>query len=209
MREIMVRSTFFLTFLALTLSVGTANEIVASTIQLVNKDGTRTYLSQDGIERDELFTQEHHPEAYCLAENIYFEARSDSVAGQVAVADVVMNRVYDTRFPNTVCEVVKEGPLRESWKTRGKDVPDEERIYYPVRDRCQFSWWCDGKAETINDNSAWAQAQYIAYSMLYAEKYRGITEGSTHYHAHYVNPKWASTLQYVGSIDSHKFYRWQ
>ena len=62
----------------------------------------------------EVFTENEEPELYCLAINIYHEARADHIAGQYAVADVVLNRVQDTRYPNTICEVVKQGPVKES-----------------------------------------------------------------------------------------------
>ena len=88
-------------------------------------------------EIDELYTQENQPELYCLAQNIYFESKSEPLAGQYAVADVVLNRVQDTRFPNTICEVVREGPIKESWKTKQHaDLPDSERIYHPIKHRC-------------------------------------------------------------------------
>lgn len=158
---------------------------------------------------DELYTQDNRPELYCLAQNIYFEAKSEPLAGQYAVADVVLNRVQDTRYPNTICEVVREGPIRESWKTRQHaDLSDNERIYYPIKNRCQFSWYCDGKADTVRDNDAWRQAQIIAYQIVHTDKMRGITEGATHYHADYVSPGWASKIQLVGSISTHIFYRW-
>ena len=160
-------------------------------------------------EIDELYTQENQPELYCLAQNIYFESKSEPLAGQYAVADVVLNRVQDTRFPNTICEVVREGPIKESWKTRQHaDLPDSERIYHPIKHRCQFSWYCDGKADTIRDSDAWRMAQIIAYKIVHTDKMRGITEGATHYHADYVSPKWASKIQLVGSISTHIFYRW-
>ena len=159
---------------------------------------------------DELYTQDNRPELYCLAQNIYFEAKSEPLAGQYAVADVVLNRVQDTRYPNTICEVVREGPIRESWKTRQHaDLAPKERIYYPVKNRCQFSWYCDGKSDTIRDSDAWRMAQIIAYNIVHTDKMRGITEGATHYHADYVSPKWASKIQLVGSISTHIFYRWQ
>ena len=181
----------------------------ASTIRIEYKDGNTQFLTEDGIVQEEYFTREQDPQAYCLAENIYFEARSDSVAGQAAVADVVINRMFDSRYPNSICTVVHDGPIRESWKTRkDPNLPDDQRVYYPKRDRCQFSWYCDGKPEIINDKKAWIKAQYIAYQMLYADRYRGITEGATHYHAHYVKPNWANKIQFIDSIGSHKFYRW-
>ena len=82
---------------------------------------------------EELYTESNQPELYCLAQNIYFEAKSEPLAGQYAVADVVLNRVNDTRYPNTICEVVREGPIKESWKTnQHADLPDSERIYHPI-----------------------------------------------------------------------------
>ena len=76
------------------------------------------------------YSEEVFPETYCMALNIYYEARGSSMADQVAVSDVVLNRVRDTRYPNTVCEVVKQGHQ----DSRGN----------MIRNRCQFSWYCDG-----------------------------------------------------------------
>ena len=89
---------------------------------------------------------EYNPSVRCLALNMYHEARSQGTAGLFAVSAVVINRVNDPRFPNSVCEVIYQGPTRESWKTRQhKDLPDYKRQYYPVKNKCQFSWYCDGK----------------------------------------------------------------
>ena len=141
-----------------------------------------------------LFSPENNPEAWCLAQNVYYEARSSNRADRIAVADVVLNRVIDTRYPNTICEVVHQGRKNPNGTMK--------------RNMCQFSWYCDGKKETVNDKKAWIKAQYIAYQMLYADRFRGITEGATHYHAHYVNPNWARKIQFIDNIGSHKFYRW-
>ena len=166
-------------------------------------------ITLPNVVEGELYTESSHPELYCLAKNIYFEAKSEPIAGQYAVADVVLNRVKDSRFPNTICEVVYEGPVRESWQTKKQtDLDDAERIYHPVRDRCQFSWWCDGKSDNMKDGDAWRKAQEIAYRLVNDYKHRGLTEGATHYHATYVNPKWAPTLDLVGRIGTHIFYRW-
>ena len=151
------------------------------------------------------------PEAVCMALNIYYESRSDNLAGQYAVADVVLNRVQDSRYPNSICEVIKEGPVRESWKTKkDPDLSESERIFNPVRNMCQFSWWCDGKSDEPKDETGWAQAQYVAGNIMYNGKYRGITEGATHYHATYVKPKWRFDrgMNHIGRIGSHIFYRW-
>ena len=151
------------------------------------------------------------PQAVCMALNIYYESRSDNLAGQYAVADVVLNRVQDSRYPNSICEVIKEGPVRESWKTKkDPDLPDSERKYNPIRNMCQFSWYCDGKSDEPKDETGWAQAQYVAGNIMYNGKYRGITEGATHYHATYVKPKWRLDrgMNHIGRIGSHIFYRW-
>ena len=150
-----------------------------------------------------------YEEEFCLAQNVFFESSVDNKAGMAAVADVTLNRVKDNRYPNTVCEVVYEGPLRESWQTKKQtDLDDSLRVYHPIRDRCQFSWWCDGKSDNIKDGDAWRKAQEIAYRLVNDYKHRGLTEGATHYHATYVNPKWAPTLDLVGRIGTHIFYRW-
>lgn len=166
-------------------------------------------LISDAVD-GELYTNTSHPELYCLAKNIYFEAKSEPVAGQYAVADVVLNRVQDSRFPNTICKVVYEGVMRESWKTKQhKDLPDAERIFHPVRHKCQFSWYCDGKSDKIKDSDSWRKCQEIAYRIARESRFRGITEKSTHYHATYVSPKWAPQLNLVGRIGTHIFYRWR
>jgi len=140
-------------------------------------------------------------ERECLAMNIYYEARGSNLADKAGVADVVLNRVYDTRYPDTICEVVHQGKKKKSWKDPNKMVM--------VRNMCQFSWYCDGKADNPQDEDRWQEAQLIAYNMLEHDKFRGISEGATHYHATYVKPNWAATLQQVGRLGSHIYYRWE
>lgn len=135
------------------------------------------------------------PQVQCMALNVYYEARGSNLADKAAVADVVLNRVNDSRYPNTVCEVVKQGMQDSNGNMR--------------RNKCQFSWYCDGKHDRPQDQDRWVEAQGIAWNMVEEGKYRGITEGATHYHATYVNPRWAKTLQLVGSIGAHIFYRWE
>lgn len=145
--------------------------------------------------QDELITAEKHPEHYCMALNIYYEARGSNLADKAAVSDVVLNRVEDTRYPNTVCEVVYQGKQDSKGNM--------------IRNACQFSWYCDGKADNPQDDDRWFEAQMIAWGIMEYDKYRGITEGATHYHATYVNPRWAKDLQLVGRIGAHIFYRWE
>lgn len=148
----------------------------------------------------DLYKSKSNPQEYCLALNIYHEARSSNLADQAAVADVVLNRVNDTRYPNTVCEVVYQARTKPSWKT-GEPVP--------IRNQCQFSWYCDGKDDKPTDQDAWINAQQIAYFMMLDERYRGITQGATHYHATYVSPSWAKDFALIGRIGAHVYYRWE
>ena len=137
----------------------------------------------------------------CLALNTYHEAKNQSLVGQIATAQVVMNRVEDDRFPNTVCEVVKEGPTRPSWEDPKKE--------YPIRHRCQFSWYCDGKPDIPKNEKAWEKAQDVAFLVLYNKIQLDVTEGATHYHATYVRPSWAKTKKRTTRIEKHIFYRWE
>lgn len=149
----------------------------------------------------DLIDREQNAEIYCMALNIYYEARSSSLADQAATADVVLNRVQDTRYPNTICEVVQQGPTKPSWK--------DPSTHYPVRHRCQFSWYCDGKSDEPKDEDNWVKAQTLAYNIVVNRDFRGISEGATHYHATYVKPKWAKDLQLIGRIGAHIYYRWE
>ena len=132
----------------------------------------------------------------CLAMAIYFEARGEPMVGQVAVAQVVMNRVYDHRYPNDVCDVVKQG-YYYTWN---------ENI--PIRDKCQFSFWCDGKPEIINNMTSWGFAIDIAEVTMGGYFY-DTTSGATHYHAHYVKPSWSENFTRTVRINDHIFYRWE
>ena len=129
----------------------------------------------------------------CLATAVYFEARGEPTVGQVAVAAVIMNRVEDRRFPNDVCSVVKQGPLYRSGA--------------PVRHKCQFSFYCDGKSDIMRDRAAKLRATRIAELVL-SHTIMDPTEGSTFYHADYVLPSWASTKSRVVQINQHVFYKW-
>ncbi len=132
----------------------------------------------------------------CLAQNIYFEAKSESQAGQIAVGQVVLNRVKSSKYPNTVCEVIRQGPTY-NWTED-----------FPVRHKCQFSWYCDGKSDKIRNQTAWYEAKQVAGVLLSMPEFvPNVVEDATHYHAHYVNPHWASKLEKVVRIDAHIFYR--
>ena len=143
----------------------------------------------------ELYTAEQYPQHYCLAQNIYFEARGSNLADRAGVANVVMNRTKDRRYPETICEVVRQGRQDANGNM--------------IRHQCQFSWYCDGKSDVPGNQDLWIDAQMLAWEMIENNKYRGLTEGATHYHATYVSPNWARDLQLVGRIGAHIFYRWE
>ena len=139
-------------------------------------------------------------EVTCMAKNIFFEAAIESTAGKLAVAHVTLNRVDSKHFPSTVCEVVYEGPHYTA--ANGE--------MYPVRDRCQFSWYCDGKGDDPREGSRlWEDSQELAkYVLLRQEELPDITDGALHYHANYINsPKWAKKKKITTKIDTHIFYR--
>lgn len=138
-------------------------------------------------------------EVECLATNVYHEARSENLAGKYAVADVVLNRVRDDRYPNTVCGVIYQGEHKPSWK--------DPNILVPIRNRCQFSWYCDGRSDEATEIDAYEESRLVAHQIMFSDKYRGLTEGATHYHTTFVDPYWAPTLQQIGTIGSHIFYR--
>tara|TARA_R100001510_G_scaffold50777_1_gene50045 strand:+ start:200 stop:625 length:426 start_codon:yes stop_codon:yes gene_type:complete len=133
----------------------------------------------------------------CMALNIYHEARNESTIGQVAVAQVVMNRVGDDRFPDTPCDVIYDG----------KHYTAKNGKTYPIRDRCQFSWYCDGLADRPRNQKAYAVAYENAKAVLEGY-YFGILDGATHYHADYVSPRWSKLHTRIVKIDTHIFYRW-
>jgi len=156
-------------------------------------------LTSSFAQAQDLISIKQEPNLYCLAQNIYYEARGSSRADQMAVSDVVLNRVKDSRYPNTICEVVYQGKQKPSWKDPTKMVM--------VRNMCQFSWYCDGKKDEPPEGDAWRTAQMVAYEMYYLYKDSNITDGATHYHAYYVNPSWAKKFIFKGRIGSHMFYK--
>jgi spore germination cell wall hydrolase CwlJ-like protein len=132
----------------------------------------------------------------CMANAIYFESRSQSTVGQIAVGQVIMNRVSDYRFPGSVCEVVTDG-LRYKWNNQ------------MVLHKCAFSFYCDGKPEHITDHEAYQWAEQISFGILNNTLHIDLTDGSTHYHAHYVKPSWSDHFTKTVRINDHIFYRWE
>lgn len=124
----------------------------------------------------------------CLSMAVYYEAASESYEGQEAVAQVVLNRVAHPAYPASVCGVVFQGSERKTG--------------------CQFTFTCDGSLARRPSLQGWARAQSIALAALAGNVFQPVGL-ATHYHTNYVNPYWAASLDYVGSIGAHRFYRWK
>ena len=122
----------------------------------------------------------------CLAEALYFEARGEPIKGQLAVGEVILNRVEDRRYPSSICKVVNQGTGR--------------------RFACQFTYTCDGKLETVHERKPYEMALKIA-KILMTTHDRKLTRGSTHYHSNYVDPKWSKKFERVAKFGRHIFYR--
>lgn len=122
----------------------------------------------------------------CLAQAIYYEARSESRVGQLAVADVVLNRVSSPVYPDSICEVVYQGSERKTG--------------------CQFSFTCDGSMKARLNERQWRDAELLAGAILAGVR-KPVSRYATHYHADYVSPPWAQTLTPTATIGTHKFYR--
>ncbi|MCA0997650.1 cell wall hydrolase [Alloyangia pacifica] len=122
----------------------------------------------------------------CLAEALYFEARGESLQGQFAVAEVIMNRVDSPRFPGSICGVVNQGTGRLH--------------------ACQFSYTCDGRPEHVSEKAAWDRVAKVAKAVMTGAP-RVLTKGATFYHTRAVRPSWARKFTKTASIGAHYFYR--
>lgn len=124
----------------------------------------------------------------CLAEALYFEARGETLEGQYAVAEVILNRVEHANYPDTICGVVNEGTGR--------------------RNACQFSYTCDGRPEVVTEDRAWNRLGHVARIMMEGAP-RDLTRGATHYHADRVRPTWSRVYPRTARYGQHIFYRQQ
>jgi spore germination cell wall hydrolase CwlJ-like protein len=125
----------------------------------------------------------------CLALTIYHEARGEPLDGQIAVAQVVMNRVRDPRYPDDVCSVVHQGPV--NWKGS------------PVIGACQFKWWCDGKSDEPRDEQSMGRAMMLSMLVM-ADLMDDRVDHATHFHHRRSRPDWGMLL--TRQIGSHHFY---
>lgn len=165
-------------------------------VDMKDIDPDQFYVRQVGISQLDLEAQiassftsnpgKLHEELTCLAQNIYFEARSEPLEGKLAVAHVVMNRVASRYYPDTVCGVVQDGT-------------DE------VLHRCQFSWYCDGKSDRPREWQSWREAMLIAGDLL-TRPGADPTGGALYFHSTSIASAWHSRRPRAARIGGHVFY---
>jgi len=167
------------------------NKLTKWTAQL----GLCLIASAGSVSAQSISTNITNSEFQCLIQNGYFEARSDGYASVMGVTNVVLNRTEDPRYPDSICGVVYQGRQDSNGNM--------------IRNQCQFSWYCDGKSDRMINTELENKVKIVVRETL-ALWYNNIdiTEGATHYHANYVRPTWAKTLNYTTQIGTHKYYRW-
>ena len=158
---------------------------------LINYD--RAYLSKASEKQffskgalDSVRMPKMNRELKCLSEALYFEARGEQIEGQIAVADVIINRKNSKRFPSTICGVVSEGSHK--------------------RNACQFSYNCDGKLELIYDKKTYKRIVKLS-SMILDGAFSDVTNGATFFHASEVSPSWSKKFKKTRKIGRHIFYK--
>ncbi|MGR3541063.1 MAG: cell wall hydrolase [Hasllibacter sp.] len=153
-------------------------------LDVVPGDGIEVEYTRDFL--SEIAAPALDDEGACLAEAIYYEARGEPVRGQFAVAEVILNRVEDGQFPDTICEVVNQGTGRLN--------------------ACQFSYTCDGIPERMAERPAARRAEAIAHLTMRRIAPNDLTQGALYYHADYVDPYWADSFFETAKIGVHIFY---
>jgi spore germination cell wall hydrolase CwlJ-like protein len=177
----------------------TGQNIQVNELELPKRNSDAGYSHKNA----ELLSLNYEKELLCLQKNIYFEARNQSNVAKYAVAWVTINRTSSTKYPNTVCSVVKQARL---------DVNGNPKL-----NQCKFSWYCDGKSDRPNldnpiERRAWEVSGQVADKMLRSCYYNhdmcpdDVTNGALYYHAKTVNPYWVSGAILLAEIDDHKFY---
>lgn len=155
------------------------------------------------IEKVEIPVQNKHltlESIECMALNIYHESRNQTLGGRLAVGYVTLNRVESNKYPDTICGVVKQAKINKWFLERhNKKVP--------ARNKCQFSWYCDGKSDQPLESNAWEEAYLLAIHVI--NMYDVIsdpTKGSIMYHSSKVKPYWTDAYEHLVTIDDHIFY---
>ena len=152
--------------------------------QYLSKNSAKQFFSKKAL--DSLRMPKMNREIKCLSEALYFEARGEQIEGQIAVADVIINRKNSNRFPSTICGVVSEGSHKKH--------------------ACQFSYNCDGKLELIYDKKTYSRIAKLS-SMILNGAFSDVTNGATFFHASEVSPSWSKKFRKTRKIGRHIFYR--
>jgi spore germination cell wall hydrolase CwlJ-like protein len=181
-----------LSFFGLSVGAGAEEDNASSALANAAQDGPRSVdLGAQTAEGFTVAVLDSMPAAsgdqswQCLTEALYFEARSETLEGQFAVGEVILNRVDSRKFPNSVCGVVTQGAHRLN--------------------ACQFSYNCDGKAEYFSEARAYARSGKLA-KLLLDGRARVLTDGATYYHTSAVNPSWSRSFTKTAQIGRHIFY---
>ena len=162
---------------------GVIVDMVKDLIESDTVDSTAEQSAEVDTTQTATDTEISNDQLNCLANNIYHEARGETVTGKTAVAYVTVNRTKSNKFPSTVCQVVKQGS----------------------RGRCQFSWTCDGKPDTIRDKASWQASLNIARKVL-TGAVEDPTRGAIYFYNHHViTPKWVRTTLRTARIGNHTF----
>ena len=146
------------------------------------------------------YANDYDEQTICLAQNIYHEARGEIVDGQIAVSNVVINRVKSKQFPNDICSVV--------YQRNQIEIIDRIFKIFRIPKLCQFSWVCDFKPNSINDLESWKNIQMLSQKIVLGE-YDDLTNGATHYYnpKRAPTPQWANVLTKTTVIGNHQFYK--
>ena len=150
----------------------------------LTKNSEKQFFSKKAL--DSLRMPKMNREMKCLSEALYFEARGEQIEGQIAVADVIINRKNSNRFPSTICGVVSEGSHKKH--------------------ACQFSYNCDGKLELIYDKKTYSRIAKLS-SLILNGAFSDVTNGATFFHASEVSPSWSKKFQKTRKIGRHIFYK--
>lgn len=166
-------------------------------IKIIESPSLRTYQSSSFTVDVNKIVQDvvkYQSELECLAQNIYHEAMGESELGQRAVAYTTINRTKDERYPTSICSVVHQAVTDANGQ--------------PLRNKCQFSWYCDGKSDKIEDQEAYDNAIAVATIVIntYGNSFDP-TMGATMYHSEDVKPHWQNAFSQTTEIENHIFYK--
>ncbi|MEX1037203.1 MAG: cell wall hydrolase [Sneathiella sp.] len=162
------------------------NALPGTAITIPNLDMPRGDNLDKTLKSVDLFGRVFTREEMCLAQAVYFEGRSEPLVGQVAIAEVILNRIVDARYPDTACDVVFQNQH--------------------LRNKCQFSFACDGLSDRPKNAGAWEKSLKVVALVMKGER-SGVAKRATHYHASYVSPRWSAHLSKLGQVGRHIFYR--